>query len=132
VNAPHLPQHLPPHLQRGSNSEQVACDWLQHRGLVLVEKNYRCRYGELDLIMLDEECLVIIEVRYRRDLRHGGALESVTREKQKRLGRATEHLLRHQQDYLYRPLRFDVVAVSGTEPNIRLDWRRDAFRFDGN
>ena len=121
-----------PHLLRGANSEQAACKWLQTRGLVLVEKNYRCPYGELDLIMLEETCLAIIEVRYRHNNHHGGALESVTVTKQRRLGRTAENFLRQTKVYSRHPLRFDVVAISGFEPELQLDWRRNAFQFDDN
>jgi putative endonuclease len=119
-----------PHLARGRASEHTARRWLLRRGLAFVEANYRCPAGELDLVMLEDDCLVFVEVRYRRTGRYGGALESVTPTKQARLGRAAQHFLQHRNTHQQRPVRFDVIAISGSEPLLAIDWRRNAFCFD--
>lgn len=119
-----------PHLMRGLTSEHIARRWLQRRGLEFIEANYRCPVGELDLVMLEDDCLVFVEVRYRRTDHYGGALESVTPTKQARLGRAAEHFLQRRDAHQQRPVRFDVIAISGKEPSLAIDWRRNAFCFD--
>ena len=61
----------------GNRSEKLALKYLKQKGLKLHEKNYHCRYGEIDLIMWHDDYLVFIEVRYRKNNLFGGALESV-------------------------------------------------------
>ena len=73
------------HLIRGENAEEQADKFLINKGLKPVCRNYRCKQGELDLIMTDHQTLVIIEVRYRKTDQYGSALESVTRAKQSRI-----------------------------------------------
>jgi putative endonuclease len=119
------------HLLRGSRAERAARRWLEARNLSHIESNYYCHYGELDLVMLEDQCLVIIEVRYRQSEGYGGALESVTPVKQQRIARATQHFLQHRRKHAHRPLRFDVLAVSGAvsdkENATTFVWRRQAF-----
>ena len=118
-----------PHLIRGRASEHIARRWLLRRGLEFIEANYRCPVGELDLVMLEDDCLVFVEVRYRRTNHYGGALESVTLAKQARLGRAAEHFLQRRNAHQQRPVRFDVIAISGKDPLLSIDWCRNAFFF---
>ena len=121
-----------PHLLTGQNSELTARAWLEFQGLKHIASNYRCPCGELDLIMLDKQCLVIVEVRYRRTACYGGALGSITHRKQIRIARSTQHFLQHRQDLRWRPLRFDVIALSGPETALSTEWRKQAFCFDTN
>ena len=110
------------HLIRGESAEEPAYQFLINKGLKPVCRNYRCKLGELDLIMSDHQTLVIIEVRFRKNDRYGSALESVTRAKQSRIIAATHIYLSSQQ--ADRPVRFDVVAISG---NGNLEWIHNAF-----
>ncbi len=97
--------------QQGHQYEQHALAHLQGRGLKLVETNYRCRGGEIDLIMRDGGTLVFVEVRQRSSASHGGALASIHGEKKRRLVCAAQtYLLRFTEA---PPCRFDVVAVEG-------------------
>ena len=116
-----------PHLRDGSAAEKLACRWLEQQGLCLLEANFRCKSGELDLVMLDGHCLVIVEVRYRAGRSHGGALVSISATKQKRILRATRHYLQRHKKLRDRPLRFDVVALHGQLHEVDIDWRRQAF-----
>ncbi|ESS68368.1 hypothetical protein UPF0102 [Methyloglobulus morosus KoM1] len=110
------------HLVRGKNAEGQAQDFLVGKGLKLVSRNYRCKQGELDLIMNDGRTLVIVEVRYRKSDVYGSALESVTASKQAKIIAATQHYLSTiRRDC---PLRFDVVAISG---NGSINWIKNAF-----
>ena len=119
------------HLRRGSAGEKIARKFLSREGLVFLAANYRCRCGEIDLIMLEKDCLVFIEVRYRRSNAFGGALASVTADKQIRLGRTASHFLQHHRTLQDHSVRFDVVALSGRGRNLKIDWRQNAFLFDG-
>ena len=111
----------------GAEAEDLACAWLQARGLRLRERNYRCRRGEIDLIMQDGEQLVFVEVRYRANDRWGGGLASVTRAKQQRLARTARLWLKLNPDVAGLPCRFDVVSVTGPQRAPKLKWVRGAF-----
>ncbi len=110
----------------GEDKERIACGYLEQRGLRLLARNYRCRRGEIDLVMLDETLgapdLVFIEVRFRGSERFGGAAASVDRRKQARLSAAAAHYLQHHPSEL--PCRFDVVAIGAGD---RVHWIRGAF-----
>lgn len=118
------------HLRRGRRAENIARRWLIARGLKHVSSNFRCRFGELDLIMRDGSCLVIVEVRYRNSNNYGGAIASVTAPKRLRIARTTEYFLRQQPRLRHMELRFDVLAMSGASHTPTIDWRRHAFSFD--
>ncbi len=111
------------HLIRGEKSEQQACDFLIAQGLTLVERNFRCTYGELDLIMKDGEILVIVEVRFRKNAKFGSALESVNYSKQAKISATTEFYLNTLKGEMPR-MRFDVVGILG---NGELQWITNAF-----
>lgn len=112
----------------GPEAETLACAWLQRQGLLLLERNFRCRRGEIDLIMQDGEQLVFVEVRYRRNSRFGSPAETVTGSKQARLIRAAGHYLQRLDNT--GPCRFDVLALSGPRGE-QVDWIRDAFQTGG-
>jgi putative endonuclease len=116
-------------LQRGTASEQLAADYLQARGLVVLARNVRCRAGELDLVCLDSGVLAIVEVRQRVRMDFGGALASVTWRKQRKLIRATRFFLQRQAEWRRYAMRFDVLAVEGVPDGVhRIVWIKDAFR----
>jgi putative endonuclease len=110
------------HLISGANAEQQAHQFLIGKGLKPVCRNFRCKQGELDLIMQDQQTLVIVEVRFRKTDQYGSAVESVTRAKQSRIIAATQLYLSSQK--VSGPIRFDVVAISG---NGKLEWIQNAF-----
>lgn len=93
------------------------------RGLRLIGRNHRCRFGELDLVMRDGAVLVFVEVRYRRSTRFGGPAETVDPRKQRRLAAAAADYLQKHPSML--PCRFDVVAISGGQD--RIEWLKNAF-----
>jgi putative endonuclease len=105
----------------GQAGEDAALAYLQQQGLVLVKRNFRCKGGEIDLIMRDGATLVFVEVRQRADSRHGGAAASVTPAKQGRLVLTAQVFLQR-----YRTLpacRFDVIAIDGGA----ISWLKNAF-----
>jgi putative endonuclease len=117
------------HLQRGAASERLAAEYLRGRGLIVLANNLRCRTGELDLVCLDTDVLVIIEVRQRRKIDFGGALASVTWRKQRKIIRAAQFFLQRQADWRGHAMRFDVLALEGLPDGAhRIVWIKDAFR----
>jgi putative endonuclease len=116
-------------LQRGAEAEALAAEYLRSQGLCVIARNLRCRAGELDLVCLEGELLVIVEVRQRCRIDFGDALASVTRRKQLKVIRATRFHWQRQADWRGRMLRFDVVALQSREDGSRaITWIRDAFR----
>lgn len=95
----------------GQAGEDAALEYLTQQGLTLVERNFRCRHGEIDLIMRQQSILVFVEVRKRSSARFGGAAASITSAKQARLVTAAQIYL---QKYHHSPAcRFDVLAIEG-------------------
>ena len=110
------------HRLKGKKAEDVACSFLQKNGLKLIERNYHCRYGEIDIIMKDDDTIVFIEVRYRKTINYGGAEASVDKNKQQKLVFTANHYI--QKYSVSQPMRFDVVAIY---PNESPYWITDAF-----
>jgi putative endonuclease len=116
------------HLARGRVWEARAAEYLEEQGLRVVERGYRCRVGELDLVCQDQRHLVIVEVRARSSGALCSAIESIGPAKQRRIVLATRHLLLKHREWHAAPIRFDVVAIDGIDgasPQIR--WIRNAF-----
>ncbi len=107
----------------GSRYEALAAAFLERQGLTILERNYRCRQGEIDLIVRDGRTLVFAEVKYRSSAASGEPAEAVTPAKQRRIREAAGYYLyshRHGED---APCRFDVVSILGSQ----IQWIRDAF-----
>ena len=109
----------------GAGAEAEAAAWLEARGLKVRERNWRCRFGELDLVCDDGGTLVFVEVRARARADFGGAAASITAAKQARLTAAARQYL----SALPRtpPCRFDCVLVSGNDGRHTIEWLRNAF-----
>ena len=107
----------------GKLAEALVADYLQLRGLRLLERNYSCRMGEIDLILCDGPALVFAEVRLLRNLDYGGAAASITAAKRQRILRAARHYLSGRPE---RPCRFDVILLDALDPD-RIEWIKDAF-----
>lgn len=100
-----------PKQQIGQLGEAIAALWLQRHQLYIVERNYQCRYGEIDLIALHESCLVFIEVRARRQLGYGSAVDSINYRKQQKIIKTAQDFLQHHPDYAEYEMRFDVMSI---------------------
>jgi putative endonuclease len=109
----------------GRRAERAAENYLIRRGLRTLERNYRVRTGEIDLVMTHHDELVFVEVRFRSRTDFGDGADSVTYRKQQRLISAARHYLQHRGDE--RPCRFDVVSVCRTHYCLRFEWMRNAF-----
>jgi putative endonuclease len=109
--------------RRGGPDESLAAAFLERQGLKILERNYRCRFGEIDIVAIGGEALVFVEVRARRSGDYGGAAGSITATKRRRLVAAARHYLAaHGPE---RACRFDVVLIQGSERQI--EWLTDAF-----
>lgn len=119
---------MPRHLRRGHWAEVSTLKFLEHRGLRLLEKNYRSRYGEIDLVMTERDILVFVEVRFRASGDYGGGIESVNKRKQRKLRNCAEHFLSRYPSYQDSDCRFDVVSVALDQWNQpQVEWITDAF-----
>jgi len=112
--------------EQGRLAEDHALARLEQAGLKLVDRNYRSRFGEIDIIMADGRTLVFVEVRFRRSDRYGSAEESVNRQKQARLIKTAACFLRENR--LDRPTRFDVAALSPGPDGLSMTWIKNAFQ----
>jgi putative endonuclease len=96
-----------------------------------VRRNYRCRRGEIDLIMLDEEVLVFVEVRNRSDSSFVRAALTVDYRKQRKLIHTAAMFLATHKHYGQHTSRFDVVGIDrDADDNVSIEWQKDAFRPD--
>ena len=115
---------------RGQDAELACCKYLQQQGLKLLAKNYHGRRGELDLIMRDNNTVVFVEVRFRKNDAYGSALESITSSKQEKLRITAEQYL--QSETKLKNGRFDVVAMTEKVQNngsniYSFEWIKNAF-----
>lgn len=112
----------------GQIGEKIAQDFLKNKGLKLIEANFNCRYGELDLIMADKDTLVFVEVKYRSSRAYGGALHAISPTKKKKLIR-TALFYMQQKGMSNNPARFDVIAInnSGNKDDNEILWIENAF-----
>jgi putative endonuclease len=124
--------HTTNHNDRGAWAEDMALAYLLKHGLREISRNYRCRYGEIDLILEDGDTLIFAEVRYRAKGALVSAQESVGYPKQRRLLASAEHYLQRTGETDNRECRFDVLAlsgaISGNEKQLEVQWIRDAFQ----
>lgn len=119
-----LPRLLQASNSKGAIAENKALSYLQAQGLILLHQNYYCRFGEVDLIMQDQDTLVFIEVRYRKSSDFGGALASINQTKQRKIIKTASHYLTQLTSEPY--CRFDAIALNDTET--KPIWVKDAFQ----
>ena len=118
------------HIESGRVAEAIAYRFLIERGLTAVTTNYRCRYGELDLVMRDGSLLIVAEIRYRRRLAFGGPLASISPAKERKIVKATRHFIYKYPAYRNAPVRFDVVGITGDLRSPDIHWIPGAFTMD--
>jgi putative endonuclease len=109
-------------MKPGAQAEQVAAGFLQRHGLTLIKANYRCRFGEIDLVLREGETLVFAEVRQRSRSDFGGAAASIDGHKQQRLILTAQHYLTSLPRI--PPCRFDALLLDGAG---NIDWVKNAF-----
>ncbi|WP_144430229.1 MULTISPECIES: YraN family protein [Shewanella] len=105
----------------GQHAETQARTYLEQQGLQFVTQNQRYRFGEIDLIMRDNQYWVFIEVKYRSSTQFGGALNAVSTAQISRIRKAAEQYL--QTHKINAPCRFDVIAINGAD----IQWLQGCF-----
>ena len=109
----------------GKIYEEKAAAFLKERGFFLLEKNYRCRQGEVDLIGVHEDCLVFIEVKYRKNARSGMPEEAVDKRKQAKICLVSDYYRLTHPFNSKRQVRYDVVAICGEDTR----WYQNAYPY---
>lgn len=111
----------------GTFFENMAIEYLQKQGLVLLRRNYRCRYGEIDAIMKHKKTLIFIEVRKRNSKDYGSPLETVTYHKQQKIIRSAYTYVKENPLYKAWPCRFDIIGVTLSAQDYHLEWCEHAY-----
>ncbi|MHA3079100.1 YraN family protein [Acinetobacter sp. ANC 5502] len=123
-------------------AEQLAQRYLQQQGFILLVQGYYCRYGEIDLIMVNAEQLIFVEVKARASTTFGEASESISFNKQRKVIRTAEHFLLEHTEYQNFSCRFDVICIQAQQQIAKmlqqdfsqltydLDWIEAAFTLD--
>lgn len=123
-------QALRRRLAPGPAGEQIACEHLQAQGYRILDRNFRCRSGEVDIVARQGEATVFVEVKERSGGSHGGAHEAVTFGKRRRVIRAAR-LYAAARGLTETPIRFDVVSIDWEEERPRIRHDRGAFDSEG-
>lgn len=112
---------------KGIETEALACQYLQAKGLRLLTQNYQCKLGEIDLICHDGTSIVFVEVRFRSSVLYGHPAESVTRHKQRKLIKTARYFLYKHPQFANQPCRFDVIAITLKSSDPQIEWIQNAF-----
>jgi len=112
----------------GNLAEDMACQYLLKQKMTLIQRNYRCRQGEIDLIMLDAAQLVFVEVRSRRSTKFGSGAETVDARKQRKLIATASHYLQKYDARSKQSSRFDVISINTSASDAQILWIKDAFQ----
>ena len=113
---------------KGKVTEQFAEKFLAKQGLSIIEKNFHCRQGEVDLIMLDGDTYVFVEVKYRKNKAFGGAIAAIPSSKQKKVRHCVTFYLHQAGLNEYNTsCRIDVVALEGDIKHPQVTWLKNAF-----
>lgn len=111
----------------GTKYETAVCQYLENKGYKIVEKNFRCKQGEIDIIAYDGSCLVFVEVKYRRNTKTGHPMEAVSYYKQRTISKVAIYYMYSHGISDTVPVRFDVASVLGDH----IDYIENAFNYVG-
>lgn len=113
----------------GQHYEALARDYLLQQGLKLLEQNYHSRFGEIDLIMLDQQVLCFIEVKFRKSNAFGGAVSAIPRSKQLKIVKTAQCYISSTPAIAHKPMRFDalILQLKSSLTDMSLEWIQDAF-----
>ncbi len=107
----------------GSSAENLAADYLSKQGLKIIHKNFRAKTGEIDLIAQDQDTLVFVEVKFRKNAHFGQPYETVTPGKQRKIIRTAQSFLQKNKKHANKACRFDIISILDTE----ITWMKHAF-----
>jgi len=115
--------------RKGLHYENLAKDYLVRHGLTLLRQNYHCRFGEIDLIMLQQEVLCFIEVKYRNSIAYGGAASAIPAQKQKKIVKTALFFIAENDRFKQHSMRFDAMLMQLQSDRQRtgIDWIQNAF-----
>lgn len=114
--------------KKGDHAEQLAWQFLHTQGMRLETRNYRTRWGEVDIVAWDGNVLVFAEVRLRAPSHFGSGAESITPDKRRKIGAAAEHFLQTHFQSLTPDCRFDVISIDGSLEKHDIHWIKNAFQ----
>lgn len=115
------------YVSTGKSYEEKAAAFLEKQGFSVLERNFRCRQGEVDIVGIHEKCLVFVEVKYRKDKRSGLPEEAVGAGKQMKICRVSDYFRIRYRNYESLQVRYDVIAILGNE----ITWHKNAFPYQG-
>ncbi|MBQ3968601.1 MAG: YraN family protein [Lachnospiraceae bacterium] len=98
---------------KGSRYENEAAAFLENKGIKILDRNFRCRLGEIDIIARDSDCLCFVEVKYRKTTANGYPSEAVGPAKRKKIYQVAEVYMKKNGISLYSKCRFDVISILG-------------------
>ena len=93
----------------------MAADYLIHNGFTILERNYRCKLGEIDIIAVKDDIVRFIEVKYRKDFNYGYSAEAVSKRKQEKIRKCAQWFMSERNMSQDRCCSFDVIAIQGAE-----------------
>ena len=112
----------------GQSMELVAAEYLKQQGLTLIATNFSCRFGEIDLILQEQQILVFVEVKYRQSAAFGGAINAISPTKREKIIKTAQIYMQQAKLNEYNTCcRFDVVAIQGTASHPDISWLKNAF-----
>jgi len=118
----------PARIRSGGDAEDYACGYLRKQGWKLLERNYRCRRGEIDIIMRSPEMLLFVEVKFRSSTHFGHATEMVSTSKQRKIIAAAQFYLSQNPIFNQLPCRFDLFALEyDLQGELQRQWLENAF-----
>tara|TARA_R110000782_G_scaffold16637_2_gene47401 strand:- start:1671 stop:2045 length:375 start_codon:yes stop_codon:yes gene_type:complete len=112
----------------GKIAEDIAAQYLGNQGLKLIDQNFHCRFGEIDLIGLDNEILTFCEVRYRKNEKYLAVVETIDQHKCQKLIITSEYYLNQHKKYRSYQCRYDVIAITGELSQPAIEWIKNAFQ----
>lgn len=107
----------------GKMGEDMATAFLENKGVVILGRNYRNRFGEIDIIAKEKDVILFIEVKYRKDCKFGYPLEAVGIAKQEKIKRIASYYLKENCSGKYMNIRFDCIGIMESE----IEWVKGAF-----
>ena len=110
----------------GKQKEELAAEFLTSQGVKIVENNFACKVGEIDLIGIDKGYLIFVEVKYRKNSDDGYPEEAVSKNKRRKIVLVSGYyrMQKHYGDNV--PIRFDVISILGN----KIYWNKNAFSYD--
>ena len=115
--------------RKGLHYENQAKNYLVQQGLALLKQNYHCRFGEIDLIMLQQEAVCFIEVKFRNSMTFGGAASSISAQKQQKIVKTALFFIAQNEKLKHHSIRFDALLIQqqADSKNADINWIQNAF-----